>query len=428
MNSQYVNGWTIAALAFCMGILWWNPTLGFTDDDARMILEARGVWDNGVPWGNAHLGMVLLLAPLSFAMEFMHATILLFFVACAVLAYRLHPWAGILTATSPLLLSYSCQVMTEVPFAALTLGALVLAKDGRLGWAVLVALVATTFRAIGLVLVGALVAEWALQGGWRERGAAAVAVFLGLWYVHGAGRLALLNSPYTDSPAFWGRIGNYATSDVPYAVVPLPDLAPLGALVALVGLVGLAYMRHNRVLLLYLGGYITALLLWPLGGTRYLVPLLPVLYVGVAAIRIPEVRFAAVLALLLVAGRFAVVRSQKVLPETPMGYASYFQAARALQRLPEGSVIVCRKASAMKLLSGHEALMFPFMGPDSVRSWIKDVGATHVVVDQLGYAQTARDLLPALVDGQALRPQFFPYRPIGSPPTYIFGVRRDAAR
>jgi len=442
------------AVAFVAIACWWNPGLGYTDDDARMILEARDVLDGkGWPNHNSHIGMIALILPFCRSMVAMHMLMALTFGICVWLTWELLDGieamvAAALVATSPILLSYAVQVMTEVPFTAATLGALALARRKQWALALLVALVAVSIRSIGITLVAALMVSWLWSrrhSAWRRSETlldlSIVAVACVAFYIarstHGIGlEMMLRGGPYGPDITWWdfpGRIydnlGAYLFEHIPFVLISWQSNVTVKWF-AVVVLCLAVYGLRDRTVLIYCGLYLSALLVWPqsLGGTRYVVPLVPLLAIGVVVTvrdsRLLRVAVVPIAAVALLMSGYVFYQRLAGGPYVPRGYAQYFIMAENLRdRVPRGSVIVCRKSSAMRLLSGHHADMFPFVAdPDSVRRWMSSIGATHVVLDQMGMSQTEKYLRPVVASREGIvQPGFKAIGRIDS--TYLIAVR-----
>lgn len=84
----------------------------------------------------------------------------------------------------------------------------------------------------------------------------------------------------------------------------------------------------------------------------------------------------------------------------PAGYKEYFAvAARVGKTLPGGdsTVVCCRKPALFHLFAHCLATSFPKTAdPDSMVAFLRERRVTHVVVDQLGYADVDRYLVPVI--------------------------------
>ena len=437
------------AVALACSALWWNTGLGETDDDARMILEARALWDHGAwPYHTNHLGMVVLLAPVSRSMVGIHVLGVVAFLAAVAGTYYLgwfacglsRGWAllaACLYATGPLALYWSAQPMTEIPFTAAFVWSLVAAVSagqregaglaGTWRWlvAVVLALVACSLRSIGVAVLAPVVFAWC----WRDTDrrsvvigavAAAAGVLPVAWFT---GHLHTALASEVPLRILSNAV-RYATAFIPYAVLPDPGQTDLtlaaGLFVVLVAAWGLWRWTEGVVVgtvVLYLAG----VLVWPvhLSGERYIVPLLPIVCIGLAVAMLrAEACFRGSVdpkrwvAGIVVPAAFVLVGYQHVWHlsrvfqggffRTPGASAYAYAAVWIRDNTPKDAVIVCRKPSAMEVLSNRRAEGFPFEGPDVVMAWIQEKGATHVVIDDLGYTQTGAYLFPA-VDANRVR-------------------------
>ena len=435
----------IGILSALACIAYWNSGIGLTDDDVRMILEAKALWATGeVPnhWPS-HAGMTVALAPLSHSLVLMHAFVWLCYIGLVAVVFQWSgPMAAGCTALSPWVLYWSGDIMTEVPFALFSIAALWQAEKKQWVVAVLLALVSCTFRSIGVTLVGAIVVSWAWTGrepkGHRKGSESAdrltralpvliIGWLVAVWWMtqtHGA-IPGMSRGPY-DRTAFMlsdlpGRVLSNAVTYLSWKGSP-PDGEPPALLHAflmadqfrsiwglwlavtfplvILSLVGL-WKRCGLVVWVYLAFYATALLLWPkdLAGQRYVVPVVPILLVGLASVKLsrgwirPPLVYIAI-ALISLGIRWEEGRY------VPMGYQQYWALAEGLQGSPANTMIICRKSNTMRLLSGEEACLFPYTNDvDEMMTWIEGFGEGRpvlIVMDKLGYPQAERYLRPML--------------------------------
>ena len=432
--------------AVCIGILsalacavYWNSGIGLTDDDVRMILEAKALWATGeVPnhWPS-HAGMTVALAPLSHSLILMHVFVWVCYFGLVAVVFR---WAGPLaaacTALSPWVLYWAGDIMTEIPFALFSIAALWQAEKKQWVVAVLLALVSCTFRSIGVTLVGAIVvvrvfsqsADFVQEKTHIAKlcGLLGLSV-VGLWWMtqtHGT-IPGMSRGPY-DRTAFMlsdlpGRVLSNAVTYLAWKGPP-PDGEPpalqhaflmadqfrfiwgwwYAVTAALVGasFYGL-WKRRGRVVWIYLALYATALLLWPkdLAGQRYVVPVIPVLLVGLASVKVTRGWIRPSLIYIAIALISLGIRWEKG-RYVPMGYQQYWALAEGLQGSPANTMIICRKSNTMRLLSGEEACLFPYTNDiDEMMAWIEGFGEGRpvlIVMDKLGYPQAERYLRPVL--------------------------------
>lgn len=367
--------------------------------------------------------MVILLAPLADSMEAIALALCACYIGTVLLTFlfgrdlggeRVGVIAAVLTALSPHVLTYATQPMTEMPFLCATMGALVLARKSRWTYALGLALVSCTFRFIGVTLVGAV----AIGALWEwKRPAAIIAPLLTVFAatlllgVTGRFNLPLHSGPYGGDPiTYWQlpvRIFNnayaYLTQFGPHAVIPwrgsnLLAWSSAGFAVLVAAAVGL--WRRDLVLSVYVPTYCGALLVWPevLGGVRYLVPIIPLLLVGLASLYrhlLPGALIVAVLVISLHVNRLVAKHGQPHPPNWP-AYAALANDVRMTHPPGDSLVIACRKSSFFEVLSGHRAIGYPFAGPDTVMAFLDKEGATHAVVEKIGVNQPQKFLQPAI--------------------------------
>lgn len=420
----------VASLAFACLLVWWQGDLGQTDDDARMILEARGLWQSGeLPSTTpSHAGMLLVLAPLSHSLVLMHLFVWACYFGLVAVVYRwAGPWASVCTALSPWILYWSAEVMTEIPFALFSIAGLWQAEKRRWVAALLLAFVACTFRSIGVTLVGAICLSWIWEHrkapfiGWLGLLPACVAI---AWMRRTHGSIpGMSRGPY-DRTAFtfadlpdriWTNLQLYLTwqgtppeGNPPHLLHGFlmadafrkwwPVWLVVASVLLALSIYGL-HRRRNLTVWLYLGLYGTALLCWPvaLSGSRYVVPVVPILLVGLSMVQRPAFKWARYPAVLYIAiCLYALnVRYQNG-PHIPLGVREYRYVATLLRRSPPNSVIVCRKTNVMTLMSGRQTKLYPYNEePEEVMAWVESLGSpTFLVLDQLGYPQTKKYLAP----------------------------------
>lgn len=205
-----------------------------------------------------------------------------------------------LTATNGHVLKMSSEVMSELPYMALSLGALILwarAEERRdvvyLVASFLVLWAAVAVRTAGLSLVAGLVLwtlirrQWILSVVLGAIGAIAVSLVGGWVYV--TDMLIQVNPYQPGAMLTWGALLDRILSNtVAYGAVWIPQaVVPVGAeyvsfipsLVAIWWIVA----RWRTLPALYLGCYLAMLLAWPKVWTdiRFVVPVIPVLYLAI---------------------------------------------------------------------------------------------------------------------------------------------------
>ena len=379
----------------------------------------------------------------------------------------------------PLLLDYAHQVMSEVPYLAFSLLALLLLERGvrRPGiagnyWLIggfLCAMWAYYVRTVGLMLIAAVVAYLLVQRDWRRALSFAGAAFL-FWLpwtlrnraVGGGGvyvkQLLMVNPYYPDQGlldigGLFGRLGYNADiyltrifPDVlwPWSSPPYPFLSPLPiCLIALAAYVTVVSLKRRRDLLLffYTAFFLGTVLLWFWQGDRFLVPIVPLLLFFVVRVALDALSGAtrygyrpvatwvlwALWAALLFGNLGGLDRlstfARSDYPRHLQAWTNYHRAGEWLrENAPPESVVLCRKGYWLYIVSGHPCVGFPFAEPDSVIAHMEREKVDYVVVESLGFSQTPRFLVPAITQNQDRFPLLWQR---DDPPTYVLGFHRQ---
>ena len=350
----------------------------------------------------------------------------------------------------PTLLHYAHQVMSEVPYLTFSLLALWLVDLGvgreglRGNWRFLggmaCAIWACCIRTSGIALVAAVAAHLLLRRDFRRCLVFVGATFLCLlpWTlrnqaVGGGGvylkQLFMVNPYYPeqgwlDLPGFLERfIGHSDRYLRGWAETLVPSLsgtdtilhpAPLLLLVLATAATVLCLRRGEQLLLLYAAFSMGMLLLWFWPSDRFLVPILPVvLLLGVwTVVQIQDrlaaygraERYAARLVVwgCLVAWFIAHAGGAKRLADYadgdyPPNWQRYYDAGKWLEaNAPVEAVVLCRKGFWMHVVSGRRTTGFPYDEPAAVLAHMERAGVDYVVVESLGFRQTADYLGPAI--------------------------------
>lgn len=462
MEPRTANGWwataVIAVAHLAAALLAFDPTPQAGGDNAayRALAEAlatgRGyvrLWEPGHPAevlyppafpfllaGAERLGatsfaaLQLLMVPLSVA-----CVCCMFFWLRRTLRPLPAFTCGMVIALSPGVLGLSHELLSDVPFAALSalaIGAYASVDDKRSGrqnvaWITLAigaTVLANFTRSAGLPLILAALV-WLL---WRKRTTAAIALLavVGplalMWRARGAG-----TASYTDYLRFvdpyqpqLGRVDGLALmmrmleNGDQYASRHLPTLlfgtdagfAVLGGWVV-VALAVIGFSRRVRapsIAEFWMPLYVGLLLLWPQdwSGERLLYPLYPVILAYVAeALPIVRARVPkAVLLVLIVAaalgitvgdarritnglGCMSLFRRGVEYPCVDGGWRDFFDVSRSIRgRLPEGSVVLARKPTIFYAEAGYASAVFPLsVVPDTLFTEARRIGARYVMVD-----------------------------------------------
>lgn len=355
---------------------------------------------------------------------------------------------GTLLAVAPGLVSESQWVLSDVPFWAATMAALLALARGRDALGIGLAFAALTIRMAGLPLLLAIVVWLALRRRWKAMGvtAAALAVVVLAWTL----RSPAMETPYIAQ--FWlenpyaPELGRVGVAGLAERVLENLDrygfsilMRTLAGGVGLVGAAGGAILlaaaagglgrralgtapeaaRDRPLVELFAGLYAGMLLLWPeqWASDRFLIPFLPVLlaYAAEAAAVIPGVRvrryvrIGGLVALLALAAPMAAdtwagaaecrerARTDGALACVAPDERAFLELARWSEgRLPEDAVVVSRKPRQWYWHSGYPGRVYPFTRDRAALLAVaSETGARYVVLDELG---TTADLylLPAV--------------------------------
>ena len=424
-------------------------------------------------------GLPLLLAPLEwlFPGEWVPMKWLVSFclVGAVVMAYlwvgrHLGPTAGaaagLLCATMPLLQDYGHQVMSEVPYLAVSLLAIYLLERGLerpgLGhpalWGGMAALVAAYYlRSVGLVLAAALMGSLVLGRDWRRALALGGAFFIAWlpWTLRnraagGGGvyfkQLVLFNPylpelGYLDASSLAERLylnllsyvyqrfpeGFWLSTEAGLAVpasLAFCALAAYGVFVCL-------RRRDHLLPLIYTAFFLFTVVVWPWTGERFLIPIVPValFFAFRGALDLAgrlgdrkRMAGAVLVAALALTGvghvRGLSVLAQRATSEYPPQWNNYYLAGRWLAaNTSQDALVVCRKSYWMYIVSGRTAQVYAFDQPQAVLRGLEEAGADYVVVDQLGFSSTYDFLVPAI---QRYPERFELLWQKSGPDTYIF--------
>lgn len=476
----------VALAALAIAAWTFDPKLGLSGDDTEFITLARslaagdGLTDTSLPVPRAAtkypFGFPLMLTPFAAALGGWDGPgsgtpdwiAMKWFVACtfaaamALLYLLVRDAAGdgqaavvaLLAVTNPLTADYAQQVMSEVPYLALSLLALWLlgrgfARPGWRGnrwlWAGLAAALAAYYtRSVGIVLLGAAVAHLGLRRDWRRAGFVGGLCVLGMlpWALRnravGEGgfyfKQLLQVNPYfpdqgqLDLAGFVERVAGHVQYYLSDALVRSlwPTFAPAtsalnpGSAVLLAMLGWFAYRslraRRHQLLLVYAAFFTGTVLLWPWPGDRFFLPLVPLLlFFGVSAVAdgVTALRqcgagpvvfvFAVVLAGLALQanGRGLVQLAHAARGDYLPAWRNYYDAGLWLRgNAPADAIVSCRKAYWMHVVAGRRTCTYAFDEPAAVLADLERQGVDYVVVEQLGYAHTGRYLVPAIASAQ----------------------------
>ena len=349
----------------------------------------------------------------------------------------------------PLLLHFSHQIMSEAPFLTVSLAALWLLQRGvqREGiWcnrALLAGFVLAMFayyiRSVGITLFGAVIVYLLLQRDFR-RGLVFFGAFLLAWLpwtlrnraVGGGGvylkQLIEVNPYYPDQGLLdvAGFIGRLTGNGAAYLNVELPRLlwpffsgsggfGPVSIFIVILAsytLMQALRFRRDVLLVLYTAFTIGVALLWFWVDARFLFGVIPLfIYFAVRAVNDladgisahggPWTGRALRWGLLITVawGQIPGVPrlAEYARADYPPAWSRYYQAGQWLkQNTDEDAVVLCRKGYWMYIVSGRRCVGFPFKDPSTIMAHMEKEMVDYVVLESLGFAQTAKYLAPAV--------------------------------
>ena len=484
------NPYFFPALGVCgllAGLLLFDANLSLSGDNANFINLGRSLADghglsetigggDPVPHTKYPFGFPLLLAMVEIAfpgnlIALKGLVVLLYAISIPLTYVLIRRFADLplalgtsaLCLVSPLLLDFSHQVMSEIPFLTVSLLALVLlhrahnaeSPNGPLALAT-VAIVATYYiRSAGILLVGTGVLFFVLHKKWKEAGIVAGGSFLLAlpWQIRTAAlggneyiRSLLSINPYRPEqgpltfPTLIERIvANFEIYGL--HVIPRIFVPSFGEINAFVGLVfsGLilyvliAGLMKRRLLAVYLTCYLGLHMFWPQvwSDARFLVPAVPVLfYAALASVgellgllaktlkktasRAGPVFFCL---FLLVSNLVATHALADRIGRFPPHWGNYFAAAEWIKNNTDPHVkIACRKPFLMNAVANRKTSGYPWKTPDQIVADFEKNGIGIVVVDQLGFRSTPEFLVPAV---RARADRFKVIHVVPNPDTYV---------
>lgn len=345
---------------------------------------------------------------------------------------------GLLLALSPGVLALSHWELSDVPFWAFTMGALLawerLGRNDTKRTVIAVALTAIAYftRSAGLPLIIAAAAWLVLRKRWKQLAILAAIltplVFWWWWRARTQGGVDYVSqfwfiNPYVPEQ---GRVGfmdlvrrvldnneAYFKWHIPMLMVGLkfPVLIGLSIVTALLALYGWArQLRYPRVAEIFLPLYIGLLYLWPSvwSGERFILPAMPLIlyYAGMGILRIGRnVRVLRTVPVAAVATATIIIIGFPALSTNVrwgMMCMSLFQlgdryachmpdwkdffamAEFSATALPDDAVILSRKPRLLHAFNNRPGVIYPmFRDPDSLFATADRVGARYVILDHV---------------------------------------------
>ncbi len=391
---------------------------------------------------------------------------------------------ALLSALNFHLLNFSTIAMSEIPFLFTSLATVFFLmrvnkeelslKDYNLWLMIFFMMVSYYIRTAGLSLVGGVILYFLFERKWKLAGIVAGAFILLAvpWYVRskslgggGYERQLMMINPYRPElgkmqAKDWvnriqKNVKRYVSMEIPSAVLcykienynkakPEDRKWGAGIFLSLLGILGLFALKKYRWLVIaYLAGTAFIVALWPDAwyGTRFILPAIPFIYLLLILpvyeglnwvtqkVKLGENLRLVILPFVFLA--FIIVEKKGIIYLQTFAkgmmnpsYTNYFELAKfAKSSLPKDAVVVCRKPELFYLYADRTVTNFINSdNSDSLINNMKEVGATHLVIEQLGFGQTGRYLYPAV---QKNPEKFKLVKQMKNPDTYLFEINHD---
>lgn len=458
----------LPALGLCgllMGMLLFDANLSLTGDNAqfinlgRSLAEGHGLSETiegePIPHTKYPFGFPLLLAIVHILFPgnliALKSLVLLLYAVSIPLTYLLirrfadpplSLGVSALCLVSPLLLDYSHQIMSEIPFLLCSLVALLLLHRAQksstlstLALAIIAIIAAYYIRSAGLILIGTGILFFALHKKWKEAGLIAIGSFLLAlpWQIRNASlgstpyiKQLLSINPYRPEEGMLtlttltGRIlANlelYGLKIIPYILLPssIDTHYFVGAVFSALILYALiAGLLKRHLLIVYLTCYLILYILWPYvwSDTRFLVPAIPIFFYAILtsmdellhllarALKKTASRAGIVLFFLFLLGSniYETNNLAEYTGQLSPEWNNYFIAAEWIKDNTEPDAkIACRKPYLLNAIASRKATGYAWKAPDQVIAEFEQKGIDIVVIDQIGFRSTPEFLVPAV--------------------------------
>ena len=476
------------ALGLCgllMGILLFDANLSLTGDNAQFINLGRSLADGHglsetiegepIPHTKYPFGFPLLLAITHIIfpgnlIALKSLVVLLYAISIPLTYLLIRRFAAPLIAlgasalclASSLLLDYSHQVMSEIPFLLFSLLALLFLhraqKSNTLSTLALaiIAIIATYYiRSAGIILIATGILFFALHKKWKEAGLIAIGSFL-LALPYQIRNTSLGGTPYIEQllsinpyrpeegaltfTALTERILEnlelYGIQIIPH--IFLPSFIDANYFVGIVFSGWILYalimgLVRRNMLIVYLTCYLGLYIFWPYvwSDTRFLIPAIPIFFYAILtsmdellqllarALKKKARRTGTVFFFLFLLGSniFATNELAKSIGQLSPNWGNYFAAAEWIRDNTESDVkIACRKPYLMNAVANRKATGYAWKAPDQVIADFEQKGIGIVVIDQIGFRSTPEFLAPAV---QAHENRFKILHIVRDPNTYV---------
>ena len=482
----------LPALGLCgllMGIFLFDANLSLTGDNAQFINLGRALAEGyglsetiegePIPHTKYPFGFPILLAIIHILfpanlIALKSLVVLLYAISIPLIYLLIREFAAPLMAlgvsalclVSPLLLDYSHQVMSEIPFLLFSLIALLLLHRAHesntlltLAFAIIAIIAAYYIRSAGIILIATGIIFFALHKKWKETGLIAAGSFLLAlpWQIRNASlggndyiKLLLRINPYrpeegalTFTTLIERIIANleiYGIHIIPHIFLPSFIEANYFVGIFFSGLILYALIAgliKRHLLIVYLTCYLGLYILWPQvwSDTRFLIPAIPILFYAILtsmdellqllarALKKTASRTGVVLFFLFILGSniFATHALSQRIGQLPPNWNNYFAAAEWIKNNTDPHIkIACRKPYLMNAIANRKASGYAWKTPDEVIVEFEQKNIEIVVIDQIGFRSTPEFLVPAV---QVHENRFQIIHVIRNPNTYVLSFK-----
>ena len=448
-----------------MGILLFDANLSLTGDNAQFINLGRSLAEGyglsetiegePIPHTKYPFGFPLLLAIVHILfpgnlIALKSLVVLLYAISIPLTYLLIRQFAApplslgvsALCLASSLLLDFSHQVMSEIPFLLFSLIALLLLHRAQksstlstLAPAIIAIIAAYYIRSAGIILIGTGILYFALHKKWKEAGLIAAGSFLLAlpWQIRNASlggtpyiQQLLSINPYrpeegmltltTLTERILANLELYGLKIIPYILLPssIDTHYFVGAVFSALILYGLiAGLIKRHLLIVYLTCYLILYILWPYvwSDTRFLVPAIPIFFYAILtsmdellrllarALKKTSSRAGIVLFFLFLLGSniYETNNLAEYTGQLSPEWSNYFIAAEWIKDNTEPDAkIACRKPYLMNAIANRKATGYAWKAPDQVIAEFEQKNIEIVVIDQIGFRSTPEFLVPAV--------------------------------
>lgn len=382
------------------------------------------------------------------------------------------------------LLNYSIIAMSEIPFLFTSMGAIfflmrfrkdnLFYKDYNFWLFLLFFILSYYIRTAGLALIGGVILYFLFEKKWKLAVVITASFILCAfpWYLRNKAlggnsyvKMLFLKNIYkpqlgkmTTFSDWTERVGKnvsrYTSIEIPsgllgykiknYNEMDKEKNTGAGIILLILGVAGLFFLKDYKWLIIaYMAGTVPILILWPelWYGPRFMLPVIPFMYLLAILplyyllqllakkINVKEnVAYTVVPFLFLLILPAEKSGINKLMLDAkgmaPPSYQRLFEVSKwAKYNIPENSIVICRKPELFYIYSDRKSVNYIYtLNADSLLADMKNKGATHVVIEQLGFSSTRDYLFPTV---QKFNEKFKLLKKTTAPETYLFEINYD---